>query len=70
MIGHKFDDAAVQADIKNFTYNVVKGKGGDPLIELETEPGQGMSQFTPSSISAIVLKELKKIGESKFDDGY
>lgn len=47
LIGRKFDDAEVQADIKHFPFKVIS-KGGKPTIEVEYrgETKQFVSLFT------------------------
>ena len=34
LIGHKFDDAEVQSDVKHYPFRVVN-KGGKPIIQVE-----------------------------------
>jgi len=62
LIGRKFQDSAVQADMKTWPFKVVKGDGDKPLIEVKC---QGKTkQFHPEEISAMVLQKMKETAES------
>ena len=61
LIGKKFTDKEVKSDLKDFTYNVIKGKGNKPLIEVEFM-GE-TKQYAPEQISGMVLGKMKKIAE-------
>ncbi|KAF7321648.1 hypothetical protein MKEN_00686000 [Mycena kentingensis (nom. inval.)] len=53
LIGRKFDDAAVQADMKHFPFTVFS-KGGKPYIRVGS----------PEEISSMVLLKMKETAES------
>jgi len=62
LIGRKFDDPIVQADMKLWPFKVVK-KGGDrPAIEI-TFKGE-TKQFFAEEISAMVLTKMKQTAEA------
>ncbi len=54
-MGETFD--AVQNDINRVPYNVVRGAGNTPRVEIDDR------QYTPQEISAIVLQKMKKTAE-------
>src|SRR5271156_5133640 len=61
LIGRKFADAEVQADMKHFPFKVIE-KGGKPLIEVEFK-GE-TKHFTPEEISSMVLTKMRETAES------
>jgi len=61
LIGRKFSDAEVQADMKHFSFTVVD-KGGKPVIEVEFK-GE-TKNFTPEEVSAMVLTKMRETAES------
>jgi heat shock 70kDa protein 1/2/6/8 len=62
LIGRKFADPIVQADMKHWPFKVV-AKGDDkPTIEVQFK-GE-TKQFTPEEISSMVLTKMKEIAES------
>ncbi|RPA81483.1 heat shock protein 70 [Ascobolus immersus RN42] len=61
MIGHKFNDKDVQADIKHYPFDVIN-KGGNPAVRV-TVKGEEKT-FTPEEISAMILGKMKDIAES------
>ncbi|GBC41043.2 heat shock protein 70 [Rhizophagus irregularis DAOM 181602=DAOM 197198] len=62
LIGRRFDDPEVKADIKHWPFTVVE-KDGAPLIQVEY---QGETKnFTPQEISSMVLTRMKEIAEGK-----
>eukprot|EP00747_Dinoflagellata_sp_TGD_P061435 gnl/TRDRNA2_/TRDRNA2_152516_c0_seq1.p1 gnl/TRDRNA2_/TRDRNA2_152516_c0~~gnl/TRDRNA2_/TRDRNA2_152516_c0_seq1.p1 ORF type:complete len:843 (-),score=227.79 gnl/TRDRNA2_/TRDRNA2_152516_c0_seq1:76-2604(-) len=62
IIGQRMTDEAVQKEVKRFPFPVVKGPEGQPLIQIETQPGQ-TKKFSPEEISAMVLGRMKQIAE-------
>ncbi|OAR02296.1 hypothetical protein LLEC1_05852 [Akanthomyces lecanii] len=60
LIGRKFDQADVQADIERFPFTVVS-KDNNPIIQVETHKGK--QQFTPEEILAMLLTGMKEIAE-------
>ena len=61
LIGRKFADAEVQADMKHFPFKVVD-KGGKPVINVEFK-GE-VKSFTPEEISSMVLTKMRETAES------
>src|SRR6201996_848205 len=61
LIGRKFNDAEVQADIKHFPFKVLD-KGGKPFIQVEFK-GETKT-FTPEEISSMVLTKMRETAES------
>merc|ERR1711868_61423 len=62
LIGRKFNDAAVQSDIKHFSYTVSAGDGGRPQIDVEYK-GEA-KKFMPEEISSMVLIKMKETAEA------
>ncbi|KAJ7905418.1 heat shock protein 70 family [Mycena olivaceomarginata] len=61
LIGRKFDDAEVQADMKHFPFTVFS-KAGKPYIRVEYRGEQ--KEFSPEEISSMVLLKMKETAES------
>lgn len=61
LIGRRFADAEVQADMKHWPFKVVD-KAGKPVIEVEFK-GE-IKQFTPEEISSMVLTKMRETAES------
>jgi L1 cell adhesion molecule like protein len=61
LIGRKFDDAEVQADMKHFPFKIID-KGGKPIIQIEFK-GETKT-FTPEEISSMVLTKMRETAES------
>ncbi|KAI2611482.1 heat shock protein 70 family [Hypoxylon fragiforme] len=61
LIGRKFTDAEVQADMKHFPFKIVE-KNGKPIIEVEYKGEQ--KQFTPEEISSMVLTKMRETAEA------
>ncbi|CEP02017.1 unnamed protein product (mitochondrion) [Plasmodiophora brassicae] len=62
LIGRKFDDPAVQSDMKLWPFKVVRSEGDRPVIEVQYQ-GQ-TKQFKPEEISAMVLTKMKETAEA------
>jgi L1 cell adhesion molecule like protein len=60
LIGRRFEEPSVQADIKHFSYNVVNSNG-KPMIEVEYKNEK--QQYSPEQIGSMVLQKMKKIAE-------
>ncbi len=58
LIGRKFDDKAVQDDMKKVPYKIVKAGNGDAWVEARGE------KYSPSQISAFTLQKMKETAES------
>ena len=61
LIGRKFDDPAVQSDIKNFPFNVVS-EDNKPKIQATYK--NELKTFQPEEISSMVLTKMKETAES------
>ena len=59
MIGKKFSDATVQSDMKYWSFNVVSGTGGKPVIKAQYMDEE--KSFSAEEISAMVLVKMKEI---------
>jgi L1 cell adhesion molecule like protein len=62
LIGRKFDDPAIQADMKHWSFSVISGLGNKPLIQAEFK-GETKT-FAPEEISAMVLTKMKETAET------
>ncbi|KAA8572982.1 hypothetical protein EYC84_003527 [Monilinia fructicola] len=61
LIGRKFADPEVQADMKHFPFKVVD-RAGKPVIEVEFK-GEN-KQFTPEEISSMILVKMRETAEA------
>jgi len=61
LIGRKFDDPAVQSDIKHFPFKVISSDN-KPKIQA-TYQGE-LKTFQPEEISSMVLTKMKEVAES------
>lgn len=61
LIGRKFADAEVQADMKHFPFKVLD-RATKPVIEVEFK-GES-KQFTPEEISSMVLTKMRETAEA------
>merc|ERR1712013_868013 len=61
LIGRKFEDSTVQADMKHWPFTVVD-VGTKPKLEVEYQ--NETKQFTPEEISAMVLTKMKETAEA------
>ncbi|XP_062580004.1 heat shock protein 68-like [Saccostrea cucullata] len=61
LIGRKFNDESVQADMKHWPFKVVN-EGGKPKLEVEHKNEK--KRFTPEEISSMVLTKMKETAES------
>ncbi|AAK39876.1 heat shock protein 70KD (nucleomorph) [Guillardia theta] len=62
LIGRRFQDPAVQDDIKHFPFKVICKDGDKPAIEVKFKGETKV--FAPEEISAMVLMKMKEIAES------
>lgn len=62
LIGRKFTDPSVQADLKHWPFKVVSSSGGTPLIEVEYK-GE-TKKFKAEEISSMVLGKMKEVAEA------
>ncbi|KAH8178142.1 hsp70 protein [Sarocladium implicatum] len=61
LIGRKFSDSEVQADMKHFPFKIVD-KASKPVIEVEFK-GETKT-FTPEEISSMVLTKMRETAEA------
>ncbi|ROW16938.1 hypothetical protein VPNG_01040 [Cytospora leucostoma] len=61
LIGRKFSDNEVQADMKHFPFKIID-KAGKPAIEVEFK-GETKT-FTPEEISSMVLTKMRETAEA------
>ncbi|KAL4928254.1 molecular chaperone Hsp70 [Aspergillus undulatus] len=61
LIGRRFGDAEVQADMKHWPFKIVD-KAGKPVIEVDFK-GE-TKQFTPEEISSMVLTKMRETAEA------
>lgn len=62
LIGRRFDDTHVQADMKLWPFTVVKNSQNQPEIQVEHK--EETKQFKPEEISAMVLTKMKETAEA------
>jgi heat shock protein 1/8 len=62
LIGRKFDDAAVQSDMKHWPFKVISADGGRPKVQVEFK-GE-TKEFFPEEISSMVLTKMKETAEA------
>jgi heat shock protein 1/8 len=62
LIGRKFTDAVVQADMKHWPFTVVEGAGGKPMIQIVFKGEE--KKFFAEEISSFVLIKMKEIAEA------
>ena len=58
LIGRKFKDPAVQADIPSVSYKIIAHSNGDAWVEVA-----GGKKYSPSQIGAFVLGKMKETAE-------
>lgn len=57
LIGRRFDDAAVQEDMKTVSYKIIKHTNGDAWVEARGK------KYSPSQIGAFVLQKMKETAD-------
>ncbi|QPH06273.1 Heat shock 70 kDa protein [Epichloe festucae Fl1] len=60
LIGRKFDDPEVQADMKHFPFKVIE-RQGKPMVKVEFKGEE--KEFTPEEISSMILIKMREIAE-------
>merc|ERR1712100_683259 len=62
LIGRKFTDPIVQADMKHWPFKIIQKDGDKPYIQVEY---MGETKvFAPEEISSMVLQKMKQVAES------
>jgi len=62
LIGRKFNDKTVQADLQHWPFSVTQGNDGRPLINVTFRNEK--KQFHAEEISAFILQKMKQTAES------
>jgi len=62
LIGRKFSDPVVQADMKLWPFKVVRTEGDKPFIQVDYK-GE-IKTFSPEEVSAMVLQKMKATAEA------
>ena len=62
LIGRRFSDPVVQADMKHWPFTVTQGPGGKPLIQVNFK-GETKT-FAPEEVSSMVLTKMREIAEA------
>mmetsp|Transcript_24045 Transcript_24045/g.74714 ORF Transcript_24045/g.74714 Transcript_24045/m.74714 type:complete len:647 (-) Transcript_24045:195-2135(-) len=62
LIGRKFTDPVVQADMKLWPFKVIAGAEGKPLV-IVTSQGEE-KRFHPEEISSMILLKMKEVAEA------
>ncbi|GBG61829.1 hypothetical protein CBR_g23785 [Chara braunii] len=62
LIGRKFADASVQDDMKLWSFKVVSGQGGKPMISVQYKGENKL--FSPEEISSMVLMKMRETAEA------
>eukprot|EP00741_Cyanophora_paradoxa_P013860 tig00020710_g13378.t1 len=62
LIGRKFNDPAVQSDMKHWPFKIIPKDGDKPYIQVEFK-GETKT-FAPEEISAMVLVKMKEVAEA------
>jgi hypothetical protein len=58
LIGRKFNDKHIQAELALVGYNIVSGPGGDAWVEIDGK------KYSPSQIGGFVLTKMKETAEA------
>ena len=62
LIGRRFDEAAVQSDMKHFPFKVIDGGSSKPLLQVDYKSEK--KTFSPEEISSMILVKMKEISEA------
>ena len=62
LIGKKFDDPTIQADLKLWPFKVIRGNNGCNEFQVEYE--NEIKTFSPEQISSMILAKMKETAES------
>jgi len=62
LIGRKFSDSVVQADVKHWPFKCLTKNDDKPIIEVQFK-GEA-KQFAPEEVSSMILVKMKEIAES------
>ncbi|KAK9918269.1 hypothetical protein WJX75_002754 [Coccomyxa subellipsoidea] len=62
LIGRKFHDASIQADIKHWPFTVKPGPGDKPMIEVDYKGEK--REFSAEEVSSMVLVKMKETAQA------
>jgi L1 cell adhesion molecule like protein len=62
LIGRRFDDPAVQSDMRLWPFKVIQGEGGRPKVQVDVK-GETKT-FFPEEVSSMVLIKMKGTAEA------
>ncbi|KAG6674793.1 hypothetical protein I3842_15G063200 [Carya illinoinensis] len=62
LIGRRFSDASVQADMKLWPFKVIRGPGDKPMIVVDYKGEE--KQFAAEEISSMILTKMREIAEA------
>ncbi|KAL9688332.1 hypothetical protein QQ045_032753 [Rhodiola kirilowii] len=62
LIGRRFSDKSVQADMKHWPFKVIPGPGDKPMIVVNYKEEE--KQFSAEEISSMVLIKMREIAEA------
>ena len=62
LIGRRFDEAAVQSDMKHWPFKVIDGGSSKPTLQVEYKAEK--RTFSPEEISSMILIKMKEISEA------
>jgi len=65
IIGRRFNDPSLQADLKQFPFRVLN-RGGNPVFQVECR--EELKEFTLQEISSMVLYKMKATAEAYLGD--
>ena len=63
LIGRKFDDPTLQADIKNFPFKVINDGNNKPIIQVNYK-GEEKRKYHPEETSSMVLVKMKETAQA------
>nr|CAD2189789.1 unnamed protein product [Meloidogyne enterolobii] len=64
LIGRKFDDPAVQSDMKHWPFKVIQGEGARPKIQVEVK-GE-MKAFSEEPLLMVWIRKARRAQRSDF----
>ncbi|KAG6626650.1 heat shock cognate 70 kDa protein 2-like [Carya illinoinensis] len=62
LIGRRFSDSSVQADMKLWPFKVIRGPGDKPMIVVDYKGEE--KQFAAEEISSMILTKMREIAEA------
>ena len=62
LMGRKFSDPSVQADMKHWPFTVIQGPDDKPMVQVSYQGS--LKTFSPEEISSMILVKMKEIAEA------